>query len=1265
MLTVKKINQTNPNFMRLFYPPELPISGMKDEISQAIGNHQVVVIAGDTGSGKTTQIPKMCLEAGRGETGMIGCTQPRRIAAVSVAERVAEEVRDTSRIGYKIRFKDMTGPQTRIKFMTDGVLLAETRGDPRLLRYDTIIIDEAHERSLNIDFLLGYAKTLLATRPDLKLIIASATLDTEKFSAHFDHAPIIRVSGRTYPIKTEYIESTDPEQPGAESYVEQAVTEVVNLAENALAGDILVFMPTERDILDCTDMLDKKLAERAVVLPLFGRLHARDQRKIFHPARLRKIIVATNIAETSLTVPGVRYVIDSGLARISRYNPRAGTTSLQVGRISRASCDQRAGRCGRTGPGHCIRLYSEEDYLSREEFTQPEIQRSNLAEVILQMISLQLGEPRDFPFIDPPSLNSIRDGYRVLRELGALTADGALTGKGKIMASLPLDPCISRIIIEAAENGALRETRIIAAGLSIQDPRVRPPGKEARADEMHSRFAHQQSDFLSLLNIWDGYHSMADRIGAKSRLKKFCAANYLSWQRMREWQDIHAQINQLLKGNRRFHDNDRPASYAAVHQSLLSGFLRNIGRKKEKNIYTISGGREVMVFPGSSLFNRAGQWIVATSFMETGRLYAMTVASIDERWLERIAGDLCRRSWSDPHWEKKSGQVVALEKVTLFGLIIVAGRKVNFATTSDGAAREAREIFLHEALVAGELGGRYAFFQHNMTLIKRLHDMEQRTRRRDILVDEASIYAFYDKRLGTVYDRHTLNREIKQHRSDRFLWMSEEDLVQTPVGGDELYRFPENLPAGGHAVRLAYCFEPGSEADGITADIPVTLTDHFNPVLFEWLVPGLLEEKILTLLKGLPKQLRRRLVPLPETSARIMDSLEQYQGSLYGALEKNIGRLFQLKIERTDWQPEKLPPHLKMRFRLIDQNKAVLRITRSYRDLLGNNPPEEFTPSAGDPPQQNAPQIQTDIRSWDFTAPPQPVPRTNKENLLQGFLYPMLVTDQTARSVELHYTADREKSLRENQKGIRFLYGLQLPTEVKAVERECKNGVTSHFASWLSLGADIPATTLVTRLRDFLLDEIFAMDNKRLPTAGEFEANIVAARQKGIVKTCRAHLDFLLNLLAQRRQISLRIESLSRNGKGKHDPGTNLANEFLDHLRQLLPSDFLLRCKLQDLRHVPRYLKALEIRMDRAQHSPAKDSKKARQVAAMANRLRGLPETSDRSAECLRCLAEYREMVEEYRVSVFAPELGTAYPVSEKRLKQQWRKVENLCHRVE
>ncbi|GAB4346588.1 MAG: ATP-dependent RNA helicase HrpA [Desulfobulbaceae bacterium] len=1242
--------------MHISYPPELPIASRREEIVRAVAENRVVVVAGDTGSGKTTQLPKMCLEAGRGKSGLIGCTQPRRIAAVSVAERVAFETGDSAAVGYKIRFHDHTGKDTRVKFMTDGVLLAETRGDRDLRSYDTIIIDEAHERSLNIDFLLGYLKTLLARRDDLKLLISSATLDTEKFSAHFDHAPIITVSGRSYPIDIEY---TPPEDDD-DSHVERAAAAVLELAGSTPGGDILVFLPTERDILDCAETVGKKLSGEAEVLPLFGRLQAKDQRRIFLSFPRRKIIIATNIAETSLTVPGIRYVVDSGLARVSRYNPRAGTTSLLVSRISRASCDQRAGRCGRTGPGRCIRLYSEEDYASRDRFTRPEIQRSNLAEVILQMISLRLGEPREFPFIDPPTVNAVRDGYRVLRELGALTAEHRLTDKGRIMASLPLDPRLSRIIIEGAENNTLREIKVIVAGLSIQDPRIRPLDQEQKADAAHRAFEHEQSDFLTLLNIWDGYHSLAGKSSA-SKLKKFCKSNYLSWQRMREWRDIHEQITSLLRGRKRFRDNARPGPPDAIHRSLVTGLLRNIALRREKNIYQAAGGREVMLFPGSALFNRGGQWIVAASFMETGRLYAMTAATIDVRWLEEIGGSLCRKSWSDPHWEKRSGRVVALERVTLFGLTIVAGRKVAYGPISEKTAAEAREIFLREALVGGELGGRHDFFRHNIRLIKRLRDMEHRTRRRDILADEETIYAFYDTRLGMVYDRHTLEREIKKHRGDRFLRMTEEDLLSSAVADDELYRFPRRLRAGGHSLTLHYLFEPGSEADGVTVQVPSSLVHHLSPSLFEWLVPGLLEEKITALLKGLPKQLRRRLVPLPETAAFLMDTLELYQGSLYEALERAIFKRFQLRIRRRDWQPDKLPIHLKMRFRLVDDQGRELATTRSFHDLAGLVRKEGHV--SPDEQTKKIP-VARDIRSWEFSVPPAPVPRTGKQGKPAGFLFPMLVIDREHRCLELHHTADPRKSERANREGLRYLFTLQVPREIKDLERECKAALSSHTASWLALGTGLQGRDLLEQLRDFLLDAIFAI-TPELPDKKRFDAALAAAKKEGIVRTGRRHLVFILDLLSLRREVLGRIEQFAAAVTGRKDPRADLSEEFRHHLESLVPVDFLASRTLDDLRHAPRYLKGLAVRMERAALDPAKDRRKAKQVAAQAARLASLPANLCPDRECAAALAAYRELVEEFRISVFAPELGTACPVSEKRLKAEWRKVENVCLRVE
>lgn len=1242
--------------MLISYPAELPISPLKDEIIKAIQDNQVLIIAGDTGSGKTTQIPKMCREAGQGKNSLIGCTQPRRIAAVSVAERVAAEVLDKERVGYKIRFRNHTTRQTIIKFMTDGVLLAESRKDHRLSRYDTIIIDEAHERSLNIDFLLGYLKTLLPVRPDLKVIVSSATIDTEKFSVHFDNAPIINVSGRTYPIEIEQRDCEEPDFMDSEAYVDQAVQEAVIITANNPAGDILLFMPTERDILDTVSALQQKLSDSALILPLFGRLHAADQRKIFRPAKLRKIIVATNIAETSITVPGTRYVIDTGLARISRYNPRSRTTSLRVSKISQASCDQRTGRCGRTGPGHCIRLYSKENYLTRPEYTQPEIQRSNLAEVILQMISLKLGDPRSFPFIDPPSVNAVRDGHKVLLELGAITTDNKLTHRGKIMAALPLDPSISRIIIEAAELGALKEVKVIAAGLSIQDPRIRPAEKEEKADEMHRRFQNKKSDFLGLLKIWETYHSTAQQVRSQAKLRKFCKSHYLSWQRMREWLDIHEQITNLIKHNKKFRDNEKPATYEAIHQSLLSGFLRNIGQKKEKNIYRIRGNREVMIFPGSTLFNQAGQWIMSASFMETSRLYALNTAIIDAGWLEKIGGDLCRRNWSDPHWEKKAGQVVALEKVTLFGLVIVAGRRVNYGRISKTTGRESREIFIHQTLVQGELGRNYSFLQHNTSLLKHYLDMEDRTRRKGVVFDDISHYDFYDTRIGLVYDRFTLNRAIKKHKGDTFLKMNETDICRNIPDEDELYRYPGSLKTKQITLPLTYRFEPGHEADGVTADIPLSHLHNVSPAQFEWLVPGLLYEKILTLLKYLPKKLRRRLVPLPEITENILDSLELYKGSLYAALEKTIYKLSQVKVERSDWQPDKLPPHLKMRFRLRNGKRNIIITTRSFDKLLThpvNSIPREKSTSK----QITLPEV-IQLTKWEFDRPPQPL--SSQSGSGQDLFYPALHVNETGRYVELHYIEERDKSFALNKNGLRFLYGLQFSSEIKALTRECREAVAHHSASWLSLGLSKSAGELQKLLLNFILNDIFDLQADTLPDRETFVRVTAQAREKGMIRSGRAHIEHILQLLGLRRKLSSHITHTAERGGN-----TPKKTEFQKHLNGLLPQTFLSDKNFNDLRETGRYLKALSIRIERAEHSPAKDDAKARLIHRATGRLENFQEPPHTSAECIRILEEYRVMIDEFRVSVFAPELGTAIKVSEKRLQKIWQEVENICLRVE
>jgi ATP-dependent helicase HrpA len=1249
--------------MHITFPEILPIANKKEEIVQAIASHQVLVIAGDTGSGKTTQLPKMCLLAGRGKKGIIGCTQPRRIAAVSVAQRVCEEIGDTDTVGYKIRFSDHTSDVTRIKFMTDGILLAETRSNRNLNQYDTIIIDEAHERSLNIDFLLGYLHQLLAVRKDLKLIISSATLDTQKFSSHFFNAPIIEVSGRTYPVDICYRDeqSEDVEE---QTMVEQAVREVIELADRPGGGDILVFMPTERDILDTVDLVRKKMLHPAQVLPLFGRLQGRDQKKIFQKSSLRKIIIATNVAETSLTVPGIKAVVDTGVARIAQYNVKAGTTSLPVKRVSRASCDQRAGRCGRTAPGTCIRLYSEENYLSRPEFTLPELLRSNLAGVILQMISLGLGDPRKFPFLEPPSPRAINDGYRILRELGAVTKDNKLTKRGGIMAGLPLDPRISRMIIAGAELGCLREITIIAALLSIQDPRIRPADKLEQARQAHHTFHHPGSDVLGFVSLWDKCRQTMQGKQSARGLKKFCKKFLCSWQRMREWFDIHDQILRIIKSHKGFALNTDPAKPSAVHQALTSGFLRHIGMRKKKNIYQISGNREAVLFPGSALHNSGGQWIVATEFVETSQLFARVAANIDVQWLEKLGGELCKRSWSDPHWQKKAGQVVALEKVTLFGMVICAGKRVNYGRINKKTAHEARQIFIREALVQGELRGNYPFLQHNLDLASRFTDMEERLRRRGIMMDEQVLYDFYDKRLGVVYDRFTLNRELKQKRSERSLLMTENDICMAAPATDELYRFPDTLQTNQGALKLSYRFQPGHKKDGVTVEIPVHACQALSSTVFEWLVPGLLEEKILFLLKGLPKRLRKLFVPLPNAVDRILDSLDIGQESLYPALERVILRNFQVNITRADWQLDNLPAHLRMRFQLVDGKGKILHSCRSFHELT-NHCQQTKAPkgrvTTGKLPSFN------NITSWDFSPAPGTISHVDKQTGSSRIYFPVLTADRKNNRLRLDYISNQNLAREQNRDGIRFLFEQAFAGEIRAIKKECKAAITGHSASWISLGVKATAAEVKEQLLDCILNALFLSEYNSdvLPDAAQLQAQIKNLKQPSLTQTARKYLNELLDLLVTRRKIQTTLNSFAnRAAKSKSKDQEQLAT-FQQLLNDLVPHNFLTTVPPQDYTNKKRYLLALGLRMERAEHSPAKDIIKEKRIMPFSDRTSQLHQKNNHSYDCQQAIQKYREMVEEFRISVFAPELGTRYPVSEKRLKRLWKKLENSCRTME
>ncbi|MBM9537148.1 ATP-dependent RNA helicase HrpA [Desulfobulbus alkaliphilus] len=1247
--------------MYLSYPLTLPVNDRRDDIVAAIREHQVLIIIGDTGSGKTTQLPKMCLEAGRGSSGLIGCTQPRRIAALSVAERVGEELRAPNLVGYKIRFHDRTSEQTLIKFMTDGILLAETRRDRTLSGYDTIIVDEAHERSLNIDFLLGYLKNLLPSRPDLKLIVSSATIDAEKFSRYFDQAPVIQVSGRTYPITTQYREAKEGDEDDGTTYVDQAIAAVAELAMLPAGGDILVFMPTERDINDTIEGLRQAYEQSHLLLPLFGRLPAAEQRKIFRPAHKRKIIVATNVAETSITVPGIRYVVDTGLARISRYNPRSGTTSLRVSRVARASCEQRRGRCGRTGPGTCIRLYSEEDFLSRESFTPPEIQRANLAEVILQMIDLNLGDPGRFPFIDPPSSNAIRDGYRTLKELGALNDDHRLTARGRLMARLPLDPRLSRMIIEGTLTDAVREVTILAAALSIQDPRIRPPGKENKADETHRWFVDQRSDFSTLLNIWNSLHAEGENL-SKSRLSRFCKAHFLSWQRTRDWIDVHDQISRLLKTNKIVPGQEQQTDYAAIHTALASGFLRNICTKKEKNLYLSAGNKEVVLFPGSGLYGKGPQWAVAAEFVATTQLFARTVATVDVTWLERLGGDLCKRSWSNPHWEKKSGKVLALERVSLFGLSIVAGRKVDYGRINENTLQEAREIFIRSALIGNQLGGQYPFLMHNAALIATYEEMEERFRRRNILVDDETLYAFYDARLGKVYDRFTLNRLLRRRKNDQFLHMGEQDICLAVPESEESYRFPHAVRCGDIELALSYLFAPGDEADGVSVHIPRHLLPHINPLVFEWLVPGLLPEKLLLLCKRLPKQLRRRLVPLPDAVDRILDGLSLYKGSLYQELERVLLRAYQVQVQRTDWQADALPPHLRMRFLLVDEEGTVLCTSRSFTDLLNHEQSLATETHATDCATLPAPRT---ISAEDLDAIEKKILCTDADGRVTGLFFPALEIDPLRNRLELRYIDNEAESRRLNRLGLHHLYTQACSGEVAAIRSLCKTVLSRHSSSWLSLGAGVPAAKLRADLQAFLMDALFGAADGALPSQAQFLENIARARAQGIPRTATALLDTINETLRQRRMVARTIADWATKKKKNKSYQKSRHDEYLAALEQILPASFLQTLPAESLPHKSRHLQALARRIERADHSPLKDNAKAKRLQIPLDRLRHFLQFDHPSPPCQVLLEEYRQLVEEFRVSLFAPELGTSQPVSEQRLEQKWRQVMETCQKVE
>jgi len=1267
---------------RITYPETLPITAKRSEIIERIRANQVLIISGETGCGKSTQIPKMCLDAGRGIHGKIGCTQPRRIAATSIARRIAEEMGEElgRSVGYKIRFTDKTSRSGYIKVMTDGILLAETQGDRSLLDYDTLIIDEAHERSLNIDFLLGILKTLLPQRPDLKVIISSATLETEKFSAAFGNAPVIVVKGRTFPVEVEYLPvDPDLEEEGEVTYVDMALKAVDMLRSQRRRGDVLIFMPTEQDVLETCERLEGRTIPGTTILPLYARLPAAQQGRVYS-VNTSKIVVATNVAETSLTIPGIKYVIDTGLARVAAYHPRTRTRNLPITPISRASADQRKGRCGRVQEGVCIRLFSEEDYLARPAFTPPEILRSNLAEVILRMLYLGLGHPASFPFLDKPSERSIKDGFDLLVELGAIIrkAQGhELTETGTVMARTPLDPRISRMMVEASGEGCMEEVAVIAAGLSIQDPRERPADKAKQSDQMTSVFRDPDSDFLTLFNIWRRYHRERESLKTQNKMRRFCKEHFLNFSRMREWVYTHEQILSILRernilqtkpgavsrnhleqdvishpARSRGSRDDNPVSrrsasppgnlYGSIHRSILSGFLSNIALKKEKNIFLAARGREVMVFPGSTLFNRNVAWIVAAEMVKTSRLFARTAARIEPEWLEPLARDFCKYSYSEPHWEKNPGEVRAFQQVTLFGLPIVTRRPVSYGPVAPG---EAHEIFVRSALVKGDLKEKPAFLQYNRELLERLASMEDKLRRRDIVAGDERLEEFYSARLQGVYDTAGLKKEIAGRGGDRFLRLQEDDLLLFRPDETMLSLYPDRMALGDKVFDCTYRFSPLKPEDGATVRIPAGLISRIETGSLDWGVPGLLREKITALIKGLPKRYRKQLVPVSGTVEKIMAELKPEERPLLNVLSELVFRRFGVDVPASVWASVELPEYLRMRVSIVDHKGREIQ---SGRDIGVLKAAEAKAPGADSNAWKKAREKweKSGLTSWDFDELPETVQL--HDHLLA---YPGLEPAEIGVNIRLFQTL--RQALESHVRGVETLMSLHLAKDLKFLKRNLALKRESAEDARYFGGSSPVEKDLFDALKKTLF-------RKNVRSRESFEKELIRARSEmaGLAVQLRDMAAKVLQAYFQARQAIYTIESGHKGNRAL----LALCSEVRAMLDALIPEHFLLLYPSERLLHLPRYIKALQIRAERGANDPAKDSSKTAQAGKLLHSLKKLSDELGPGASQQKrdAVEELRWMVEEFKVSLFAQELKTPFPVSAKRVEEKIKEIERM-----
>jgi len=1300
----------------IVFPEDLPVSGRRKEIAEALTKHQVIIVSGETGSGKTTQLPKICLELGRGEKGLIGHTQPRRIAASSTAKRIAQELGTPlgEHVGYKVRFNDTLQPGAWVKLMTDGILLAETQTDPLLRAYDTIIIDEAHERSLNIDFLLGYLKQILPRRPDLKIIITSATIDAERFARHFGTpekpVPVIEVSGRLYKVEVRYRPvDRDPvaaptgggDKPTNKAQAAREKRDLIDAVVDGVdelcrlgSGDVLVFLPGEREIRDCAEALRKQHPPHVEILPLFARLSVEEQDRVFRTTNARRIVLATNVAETSLTVPGIRYVVDSGLARVKRYSFRNKVEQLQVEPIAQSAANQRAGRCGRVADGVCIRLYEEDDFLQRPKFTEPEILRSSLAAVILRMKSLHLTDVETFPFVESPQGRAIADGYQLLQELGAVDDNNELTGMGRKLAKLPLDPRVGRMILAAVDNNSLTEMLIIASALSVQDPRDRPMEYQQQADEKHKKFADERSEFLSFVKIWRWFEDAIEHKKTNRQLQENCRENFLSQVRLREWRDVHSQLLTIVR-EQGWRLNELPATYDQVHLALLTGLLGNIGYKIEEEGATASraaqggggylGARGIKfhIWPGSSLGKKAGKWVMAAELVETTRLYARCVAQIQPEWIEKIGGHLLKKSWGEPRWEKRSAQVTASERATLYGIVVYSQRRINYALHNPA---EAREIFIRDALVSGDYETRAPFFAHNHKLVREIENLEHKSRRLDVLVDDQLIAAFYDQQIpADVVNGAGFEKWYKDASRDnpKLLYLVREELMRHEAAGVTTELFPKTMNVTGIEMALTYHFEPGSPRDGVTLSVPLFALNQIPQERPGWLVPGMLKEKVQLLLKSLPQKLRRHCVPLPDYAAgffeRNQDPVRFGRGDLVDALIADIHQHTSARVLSTDFKLETLPAHLFMNFKVVDEHGRQLDMGRNLATLqaeLGGQARQSFqrmaeqTPAssatvqaafgkagpaaapapasssasakgkanAPAAPEQKAPAVSqhTNITSWTFGELPELLEIKQGKLTLIGF--PALVDKGTACDLEVF--DDPNVAARTHRIGLRRLFALQFKEQLKFAEKNVP-GLQQMGMQFMSVGSP-------DELREQIVNKAIDIACLQDPLPVD-AASFNKRRDEG-----KGRLGLLINEIARLvGSILAEFHGLPKKLQGLPQA---VAADMQAQLQGLVHKRFVAETEYTQLSHFPRYLKAMNIRLEKLRTNASRDAQLMAEWQSAASQFQRTVKNQPMKNLDPRMI-EFRWMLEELRVSLFAQELRTPMPVSSKRLQKVWESM--------